>query len=456
MTKEKKGVYDGRRLALETLIRVEQDRAYANRVLHALFLRLDPTPENRAQATALVYGSLRHITRIDHLLSQMITKKPIMSLTPAIRNLLRLSIYELDFTDTPSYAVVNTSVRMAKLYGHEGVARLVNGVLRNYQRTKIELSLPSFSQDPIEHLIVSHSHPRWLIESWLHQWDAQRVHQLVRINNGPAPLSMRVNTLRTNRDKLLAELNKDEVITEVSQILPEALRLFRATSLDHLPVLMHGDALIQDIGSMMITHLMAPQPGQQIVDLCAAPGGKTTHMAQLMKNKGYIWAIDQYVERTNRIIESAQRMGIEIINVQTADARSWQPPHLVDGVLLDAPCTGTGVIRRRPDLRWRRQLKDLDELVALQEELLTAAASMLKPGGRLVYSTCSIQNQENEEQIVEFLKTHSNFRRLEDPVEFRQLLAHPDLDVILSSNGYLLMPTEHNDGFFMSCLTRIE
>lgn len=453
MKKQELQSNDGRQLALEALTRVEQDGAYANRVLHTLFSRLNPPAQVRAQTTDWVYGTLRHLTRLDHLMNQLLSK-PVDQQIPWVRNLLRLALYQLGPGELPAYAVVDEAVKLAKFKGHDGVARFVNGVLRNYLRRSDQLHLPSFSENPRDHLIIAHSHPDWLIDRWLTQWTPEQVHALVRVNNLPAPLTLRVNTLKSSTNHIIESLDSSGLSAQSSGILPEAIRLNHGSGLERLQPLIIGEVIIQDLGAMLVSHLLHPVPASKVVDLCAAPGTKTTHLAQLMGDAGTIWAVDQYEAKTGLIRDSASRMGLASIHEVTADARHWSPPELVDAVLLDAPCSGTGVIRRRPDLRWRRTPQDLDELSTLQRELLSSAAKMLRPGGCLVYSTCSIQAEENEAQIRWFLGTYPDFQRDIDPSEFLAVLEKPGLLVETYPEGHLLLPSEQTDGFFMSRLVK--
>jgi len=262
-------------------------------------------------------------------------------------------------------------------------------------------------------------------------------------------LSVRTNTLRLSRDELLAAMAAAGIAGAPVPTIPEALRLKSGQDLTSNPLWVEGYFYIQDEASMLVAHLLAPEPGMVIADLCAAPGGKTTHLAQLMNNRGRIYALDQFEHKTALIAENACRLGIEIIEPLTTDARCWRPAEPVDGILLDAPCTGTGVFRRRPDIRWRRQPDDLAQLVPLQQELLCHAASLLKPGGRLVYSTCSLESEENEEQIGRFLAAHPAFR-VDLPDNFAAGFPAERL-----AEGILIMPQmDGADGFFMTRLVK--
>lgn len=445
MTKKR----SGRSLALDALIAIEEEGAYANRILNSLFAKEQPEEKEKRLATELVFGTLRHRSRLDFLLNQLLTKE-LSALPAAIREVLRLSLYQLIFTAHPAYAVVNEAVDLTKNGKYRGLSRLVNGVLRNYQRRRQELeqTLPDFAQDPVGHLTIVHSHPRWLVQRWIQRWGEETTHRLVEANNAPAPLSVRTNTLRISRDELLGALAKAGIEAEPVATIPEAIRLKSGRELTSNPLWVEGYFYIQDEASMLVAHLLAPEPGAVIADLCAAPGGKTTHLAQLMNNTGQIYALDQFEHKTSLIAENAQRLGIGIVEPLTGDARRWRPAALVDGVLLDAPCTGTGVLRRRPDIRWRRQPADLVQLVALQQELLNHAASLLKPGGRLVYSTCSLESEENEEQIRRFLADHPNFR-VDLPDNFAANFSAERM-----AEGFLTIPrADGPDGFFM---TRLE
>ncbi|NLW55754.1 MAG: 16S rRNA (cytosine(967)-C(5))-methyltransferase RsmB [Firmicutes bacterium] len=440
--------HSGRALALKALVAIERQGAYANRILNTLFAQSESTAQDRAMATEIVYGTLRHMTLIDHLLSQLLTKK-LVALPTEVRNILRQALYELLTTTETDYAVVNEAVNLVRKSKFAGLSGLVNAVLRGYLRNKADLILPDFAEEPLAHLTICHSHPRWLVERWIRRWGTEETHRLLAVNNLPAPFTLRTNTLLLSRAELLKQLAGLAFDASPSPLLPEAVRLATGRSLTSTPLWAAGYFYIQDEGSMLIAHLLAPKPGETISDLCAAPGGKTTHLAQLMGDTGLIYALDLYPHKTRLIQENASRLGITIIEPLTIDARSWQPENLLDAVLLDAPCTGTGVLRRRPDIRWRRRPKDLKALTKLQEELLEQAASLVKPGGRIVYSTCSLEPEENEERIKSFLRSHPQFQ-VSIPESFAQHLQHQRLP-----EGIILLPQQDGpDGFFMTKLVK--
>ena len=360
----------GRAIALDALTSIEEQGAYANRILNSLFAHRQPEAQEKRLATELVFGTLRHFKYVDFILNRLLSKE-LSALPSTVRGVLRLSLYQLLLTAHPAYAVVNEAVDLVKQSKYRGLSPLVNAVLRSYlrQQQKTDFALPDLVQDPIGHLTIVHSHPRWLVERWVPRWGVERTHQLVEANNTPAPLSIRTNTLLTSRTALMAALGQAGLESVPVPTVPEALRIMNGQELTAIPLWAAGHYYIQDEASMLVAHLLAPAAGEVIADLCAAPGGKTTHLAQLMQNTGQIYALDQYPHKTTLIVENAHRLQIKIIETLTTDARSWRPSKPLDGILLDAPCTGTGVLRRRPDIRWRRQPADLRELVSLQQAL---------------------------------------------------------------------------------------
>ena len=441
----------GRAIALDALTAIEKQGAYANRILSSLFALRQPVAQERRLATELVFGSLRHLNYVDFILNRLLSKE-LSALPPTVRGVLRLSLYQLLFTAHPAYAVVNEAVDLVKQSKYRGLTPLVNAVLRSYLRRqqKADFALPDLVQDPIGHLTIVHSHPRWLVERWVQRWGVAKTHQLLEANNLPALLSIRTNTLLTSREALVAALGQAGLESRPVPTVPEALRIKNGQELTAIPLWTKGHYYIQDEASMLVAHLLAPEAGEVIADLCAAPGGKTTHLAQLMKNSGRIYAVDQYPHKTDLIVENAHRLQIKIIETITADARNWRPPEPLDGILLDAPCTGTGVLRRRPDIRWQRQPADLPELVSLQQALLNHAASLLKPGGRIVYSTCALEFEENEAQIRHFLTVHPDFL-VAIPEDFA-----PYFKGSRSREGLLILPRqEEPDGFFMTRLVKL-
>ncbi|NLK51741.1 MAG: 16S rRNA (cytosine(967)-C(5))-methyltransferase RsmB [Syntrophomonadaceae bacterium] len=452
--------------ALQVLYAVEVEGAYANLVLDRLMREASFSKRDRAFLTELVYGTLRWRAKVDWILSQVV-RPNLEQLTPWIRNILRLGIYQLLFMEKiPPSAVCNEGTNLAKRYGHQGVARLVNGVLRNVVRRGKDWSYPKVEENPVEHIAVCYSHPQWIVERWIERYGLEDTMALCSANNQPADNWIRTNTLRTSPAELTQCLKQEGVEVEASNLVPEGLKLKQISAYPKLPGFAEGWFQVQDESSMLAAHGLKPWPGARIIDACAAPGGKTTHLAQLMGNQGEILALDWHPHKIELIKENCQRLGINIVQAGTQDARELPGPWLewADGVLVDAPCSGLGVLRRRSDARWRKQPEQIAQLTILQLEILLAAGQCVRPGGVLLYSTCTIEPEENELLVQKFISTWgSQFGkaagfRLEEIGSFFPAGFDRKADRQQMAQGYLtLLPHIHGtDGFFLARLRREE
>lgn len=388
--------------ALKILIDIEEKRAYSNLALQHL---QDLERREMALVTELVNGVTRMRLRLDYVLGQFL-KNPLEKLTVPIRNDLRMGAYQLLFTRIPPHAAINEAVKLAHRYGHAGVAKLVNGVLRNLQREKDNLKYPG-PEDPLLHLSVRYSLPTWIVEIWLRDYgfdDAQRLAESVE---HPTNLSLRINTLKTTPEDLLERFKAAE-IEVLAGSLPEAIRLGRSVALGEIPGYNEGDWYVQGEGAMWASRLLDPKPGETVLDVGAAPGGKTTHLAQLMGDQGRIVAVDCNSARLELVKSNCRRLGIHTVETLTADAT--EPLSVqADRVLLDAPCSGFGLLARKPDIRWHQTPSEVAELPVLQLRMLDAVSQSVKPGGELLYSTCTIHKAENECVVKEFLAGHPDF-----------------------------------------------
>lgn len=439
-----------RELALQVLRSVDEKSAYANLALNQVLERYRPGKLDRAFATELTYGTLRTLNTLDWVLDQFL-KKPLTSQTAALRNILRLGVYQLMFMDrVPPSAVCNEGAEMARRHGHPGSVKFVNGVLRNVARRIMEIRFPEIEQNPIEHISLRYSHPAWLVEQWLKLFGLEETILLCQANNEPAPNTVRTNTLKNTRESLTARLTEDGLTVRKTSFAPEGLNISGFYSLNSLAAFQEGLFQVQDESSMLAGRALMPSSGACILDACGAPGGKTTHLAQLMDNRGEILSVDIHPHKLKLIKENCERLGIGIVRGLAADAREL-PEKLqgwADFVLIDAPCSGLGVLRRRPDARWRKKPDQIPAIVKLQAEILTSAACCLKEGGVLVYSTCTINHEENLGQVEDFLCLHQDFV----PEDLSQFLpAGLDLKGTMT-RGYLqLLPHQHGtDGFFIS------
>jgi len=439
-----------RELALRVLELVEEEGAYANLALNQVLEEYQPGKLDRAFATELSYGTLRSLNTLDWVLAQFV-RKPLESQTAAIRNILRLGAYQLIFMDrVPPSAVCNEGAEMARRYGYPGSVGFVNGVLRNISRRAKEIKFPEIGHNPVEHISLRYSHPPWLVERWLEQFGPEETVALCRANNEPAPNTVRTNTLKLTRDGLAARLREDGLTVRETVYAPEGLHIEGFFSLGSLAALKEGLFQVQDESSMLACRALMPRPGARVLDSCSAPGGKTTHLAQLMENQGEITAVDIHPHKLKLLDENCSRLGINIVKELAGDAREL-PEKLhgwADFVLVDAPCTGLGVLRRRPDARWRKKPDQFPAVVRLQAEILAGAARCLKAGGVLVYSTCTITYEENLGQVKNFLKLHPDFL-LEDLTPF--LPESLDTEGTMAGGYLQLLPHRHGmDGFFIA------
>lgn len=385
--------------------------------------------------------------------------RPLEGLTPSVRNILRLSMYQLAVMQhKPEAAVVNDAVALARKYGHAGVAGLVNAVLRAYLRVPGKVAFPSFESEPARHISLRYSHPLWLVERWVRRYGPEDAARLCRTNNQPAPTTIRANTLRCSRQQLAERLQAQGVNVAPTRLAPEGLHISQYDRVESLDAYRDGWFTVQDESSMLVGRAMAPAEGDTIVDLCGAPGGKTTHLAQLMNDTGRIITVDVHRHRLNLVRQTAERLGITSIETVLGDGEQFTLPGglLADKVLLDAPCTGTGVLGRRADARWRRTPEELRELCELQRRLLKHAASLLKPGGVLLYSTCSLEPEENSDLIEGFLGSSPEFSACPIGPYLPESLGAGDPLAQNGHKGYIyLLPWVHGtDGFFMARLMR--
>jgi 16S rRNA (cytosine967-C5)-methyltransferase len=445
-------ISSGRLLARMVLDRVEQNESYVNLALHDI-LASNPQVEQRERAfcTELVYGTLRNLLQIDFILGRLLSR-PLQSLKVPVKDTLRLALYQLLFLpEIPERAVCHAAVDQIKNSRYSGLAGLVNAILRNFLRNRAQIPFPDRHSQPVEFLSVTYSHPAWLAERWLKRYGFELAERLMAIDNEKPPLTVRINRLGTSLAAIRHELAEAGVTFTQGSLLDEALILQSLPMpLEELPAFRNGKLFVQDESSMLVAHLLQPAPGATVVDLCAAPGGKSTHLAELMNNCGTIYSIDDHPHKVGLIAENAARLGLKIIEPRLADARSFQPPSdvPVDAILVDAPCSGTGVLRRRVDARYRRQAEDSAELVRIQREILDHAAQLLKSGGRIVYSTCTLEPEENQEQIRWFCQAHPEFR----PVPWREYLPAQLGDHLEDSStpwANVLPASGGGDGFFL-------
>lgn len=436
-----------REAAFKILNRVDASGSYADILLEAELGCMEES--ERPLTVELVYGILRFRIKIDWIISEFSSIKP-KRLEHKVLNALRLGAYQLLFlTKIPPSAAVNESVNLIKPEGKKK-AGFVNAVLRKINEKRDGIHYPGI-KDPVKHISIVYSHPEWLVKRWIERYGIEDTIKLCKANLEVPPKTLRVNTLTTDRARLVETLSEEGVEVKKASCSPDGVEVLSG-KIDSKDKRYY----IQDEASQLIAYLVKPSPGETILDACSAPGGKTTHMAQLMENRGRIIALDKYSGRLKSVVETAERLQINIIEVLEADAgkplklKGGTP--LFDAILCDAPCSGLGVLRRAPDIKYRRKEEDIKEISERQKRILSNLAGYVKKGGRMIYSTCTFEPEETDDIIKWFLDAHRDFIIEEAggyvPEECKPLVDEP---------GVLrTYPHRHGmDGFFAARLKKI-
>jgi 16S rRNA (cytosine967-C5)-methyltransferase len=439
---------------MHTLLQVARRASFPD-VLLDIYFKEHPglDPRDRALVTELVYGVLRWQGRLDWIINQQINIDPAKIAQP-VRLVLRLATYQLLFLDRiPAAAAVNEAVEFTKASQPQHIVRFVNGVLRNISRKAGILKEAIPEGNPEERLAVRYAYPVWLIKRWLRELGDEETEAFCAASNQIPPVSIRVNMLKTTVEKMAGSLRDLGFTVESGILAPEALHL-RSIRTDLSSLLQHrrGEFQVQDEASQLVSHLVQPQPGERVLDGCAGLGAKSTHLAQLMDNQGTITAVDIQGWKLTRLEENAQRLHISCIEPLEKDVRELsrrQDPF--DRILLDSPCTGLGVLRRNPDIKWKVRPKDFYRLHLIQKQMLGNVASLLKPGGVLVYATCTFSTEENETTLESFLREHPQFY-LESA---RPYLPAGCGSTVNRAGALQTWPQRHGvDGFFAARLRR--
>lgn len=436
-----------REAALLLLQEVFFKGAYANL---AVFQGLRGAPLSqldRRFCTELVYGTVKTMGTLDWYLGKVVNRA-LYKLDKKVLAILRLGAFQILYLDrVPDSAACNESVKLAKKYVHEGAARLVNGALRQLVRTKDQWQLPQGEDQGLARIALEQYHPEWLVRRWKYRYGLENAEALCKFDNAKPVFSLRVNTLKTTREALQQLLLQDGIGAKPSLWSPDGLI---CENLPALEIFMkkYGEMVyIQDESSMLDASVLAPEPGQTVIDLCSAPGGKTTHLAQKLEDKGKIIACDIYEHKLGLIKENAARLGLSCIETCLQDGTVFRPEwtDLADRVLVDAPCSGLGVLNRRPEARWTKEERKLSQFPPLQKKILGNAARYVKPGGRLLYSTCTLEQDENTRVRTWFLANHPEFISVP--------FAHPVTGELVDELQ-LLPYRDKIDGFYLCLFAR--
>lgn len=443
-----------RAICLEILNRIEKNSFHPDQLLSESFKRYRHlTAIDRAFLTELTYGVIRWKRRLDWII-QFFSEVPIHKIEIEILNVLRMGLYQILFLSrTPASAAVNESVELAKGFRGRGGGGFVNAILRSILRKKDEIHYPDVNRDPVLNLSIIESYPLWLVQRWIREMGFQETLRLCQFNNHLSPLTLRTNTLKISRKALIEKLKEKGLNPSPTHFSEDGIILQDPPPISELPFMREGFFIVQDEASQLVTAILDPKPGEWILDACAAPGAKTTHIAQRMENRGEVFALDIKKNRLALIEENSKRLGIPIIKMIRGDASLPVPLSgeiKFDRILADVPCSGFGTLRKNPDLKWRRTEQDILRLAELQLSILKSLAGYVKRGGILVYSTCTVFREENEDVVEKFLNEHPEFR----PDRIDPIL--PEECHSLIKDGYFktFPPRDEMDGFFVARLTK--
>jgi 16S rRNA (cytosine967-C5)-methyltransferase len=443
-----------RQLASEILFKVDTRKAYADVLLDHSLKDAAFSNRDRALLTELVYGTLRWRGKIDARLN-LYFRHSLDDTDPFIRNLLRVAFYQLLFlSKIPDYAAANEAVELAKVHGGGKIAGFVNAVLRSFLREKDRTPEPRPANDWQAALATEYSHPQWMIEKWLDYFGRQETEALMKANNEVAPLVLRVNSCRSSREALLALLSKSGVSAVATRLSPVGISVKSRSPVNQLPGFQEGLFQVQAEASQLVSYLLSPERGERILDACAAPGGKATHIAELMADTGELIALDKSEKGIEKIRENVARLGLASVCAAKTDVSRRFPVEFrspYDRILVDAPCSGLGTLRSHPEIKWHRNETDIKRLSHLQENIVDRVVHYLKPGGVLVYSTCTLNKDENENIVEDFLEHHKEFV-LDDATGYLP----GEASSLVRGSHYMTLPHRHNtDGFFAARMRKV-
>lgn len=443
-------LYQGvRGLAVKILNRVDRTDAYLDKLLEIEIKNANLSGPDKALLFEIVHGVTRWEGRIDWVLTGFY-KGQFSKAIPNVKNALRVALYQILFLDkVPDYAAVNEAVEFVKKLQGQTAADLTNAILRNIIRNKETIRYPNPDDDVINYYSAYFSHPSWLVKRWLNRFGKEETEKLLLANNNKPSLSIRVNTLVTNTEEIKSLLDKVELKYTPSKYHKEFIRINILTNITDWEYFAKGFFSVQDESTGFPIKLLDVKQGMRVLDLCAAPGGKTAFIADEMNNTGVIVAIDKFESRLKILNKNLQRLKVTNVNTITVDANEFEDESGFDRVLVDAPCSGLGTLTKKPDLKWKKDLGDIRKIANIQSELINKGASLVKENGILVYSTCTIEPEENYEVIKKFLQDHPNFELV---TEHKSIVQN-----VIDTNGCVsTLPHVHGiDGSFAAKLLRI-
>lgn len=437
-----------RKVCVDIVEQVLTQNAYSNIVLRNVLNKSDFEDKDKSLITEIVYGTIKYKHTIDTILSSYL-KNGIKGIDTYALNILRTAVYQIRFLDKiPNFAAVNEAVEIAKKYKSVGASKLVNGVLRNYLRN---LDKVYYNEESIvEALCFNYSFDKWLVKMFIDQYGIQRAEEILKGLNEKPAVTVRVNNLKITYDEAFKNLSEYGYNVEEGYVCPEAIIINKGKSIENNPLFKEGKITVQDESAMLVAPSMGVKEGSQVLDLCSAPGGKTTHISELMNDNGIVKAFDIHENKLSLVKDNAERLGIKNITYNKMDAAILNKDleNSADAVLIDVPCSGLGIIRKKPEIKYTKEIKGVKDIIRIQRNIMNNASKYVKVGGALLYSTCTINKKENEENIEWFLK---NF-----PQYSIEKLYYGDMEnFIYNNNGSVtILPNKYMDGFFISRLRR--
>lgn len=435
---------NSRLVAIVVIEKVLNENAYSNIVLGLELNKSDLNDKDKALVTEIVYGTLKYKYTIDKILSSYI-KKGFDNLDSFVLNILRISIYQIRFLDkVPSFAAVNEAVNLTKKKSNIGASRLVNGVLRNYLRGS-DVKYYN-AEDDIERLCFEYSFTKSLVKLFIRQYGFDCAEEILKGLNYKPDVTVRVNTLKLTYEEIWQKLIDNGYNIEKGNVAPEAIRIIKGKNIENNLLFNEGYITVQDESAMLTAPSMDLKANQKVLDLCSAPGGKTTHIAEIMRNTGHVYAYDIHKNKLSLIQENLKRIGITNTTCDVIDATIYTENlfESADRVLMDVPCSGLGIIRKKPEIKWSKHINNIISIINTQRKIMENASKYVKKGGVMVYSTCTLNKEENEGNIDWFIESHPEFKM--EPVFFGKLD-----NIRYNDNGSItILPNEYMDGFFIA------
>lgn len=443
---------NSRKVALKVLMEIN-DGAYSNIILNK-YIKNIGDKRDRGLITEIVYGVIRLQNRLDFIIKQF-SRMTVKKMDDSVLIALRLGLYQILYLDRiPESAAVNETVNAVKGMANKGAVGFVNGLLRNIIRNIDKISLPEV-EDLHSYMVNYLSHPAWLVNYWQEYYGPGKALALCKNDNKTAELIIRINTLKYNEINFLDIYAEKNIHLDPTEI-PKTYLVRNFSSVEKLPLFEEGGFIVQGPAAALAGYILNPQPGMRVLDMAAAPGGKTTHLAELMKNQGEITALDIYDHKLKLINENCKRLGINNVKTLKQDSSTYHVDEKFDMVLLDAPCTGLGLIRQKPEIRWNKKKEDINKLSLIQIKMLKKAFKLLKKNGILLYSTCTLTQEENQDNIKKILNLYNNELEIKDIKEDLNRLGLGN-KFFTSKKGYLELfpPDDKTEGFFIAKLQKI-